>query len=313
MNGQTLTTIPSHVLPAVQRAGRWIRRRPRAGVGIGMVGFILVVAVFAPWIAPFAPNAQDFSPLLRPSAGHWFGTDELGRDVVSRVIYGARISAIVSFAGVGTGAALGVTLGLVAAMRERLIGGLIMRTIDILLAYPGIVLGIAIVALFGPGSTQIALAVAIFNIPVFARLTHGTVLKERSLDYVRATISLGASRSRLALRHLLPNALPAIVPQLSLSLGGGVLIEAALSFLGFGAQPPTPSWGSMLAESRPYLSAAPMFGVLPGIALAIFVVGFNLIGDSLRGRRGVDFGVDRPVTHASQEAQSVPDVPEVLA
>jgi ABC-type dipeptide/oligopeptide/nickel transport system permease subunit len=308
-----LSRAPSGALLAAKASTRWLARRPRAGVGIAMVGGVLVVALFAPLVAPHTPNAQDFQPLLGPRAGNLFGTDDLGRDVFSRVIYGARISVVVSFVGVGAGAAIGVTLGLLAAMRPGVVGGLIMRTMDIFLAYPGIVLGIAIVALFGPGSSQIALGVAVFNVPVFARLTHGSVVKERSLDYARAAISLGASRSRLAFQHLLPNALPAIVPQLSLSLGGGVLIEAALSFLGFGAQPPTPSWGGMLAESRPYLSVAPFFGVLPGLALALFVVGFNLIGDSLRRGRVVDLGDDRSAPHPSEDAHVVPDPPEVLA
>lgn len=254
-----------------------------------MVMIVLLMAILAPWISPYSPNGQNFSPLVPPSLKHLFGTDDLGRDVLSRVIYGARISVMVSFVGVAVGAATGTTLGLIAGLRARFIESGIMRLVDVLLAYPGIILGIGIVALFGPGSNQITVAVAIFNVPIFARLTHSAVQKETALDYVRAAISLGASTWRLAWKHILPNSLPALIPQLSLSLGGGVLIEAALSFLGFGAQPPTASWGAMLFESREYLSNAPMFAIAPGIALAIFVVGFNLIGDAvpaLLARRG---------------------------
>lgn len=254
----------------------------RGVIGCILVAIIVLVAVLAPVIAPYGPNAQDFSPLMPPSAAHWFGTDELGRDVLSRVIYGARVSVLVSFVGVGLGSALGVLLGLVAGLRSGIAETIIMRVVDILLAYPGIVLGIGIVALFGGGNNQVAIAVAVFNVPVFGRLTQSAVLKERNLDYARATVSLGSSQARLAWRHLLPNALPTLLPQFSLSLGGGVLMQAALSFLGFGAQPPAASWGSMLAESRPYLSNAPLFAIAPGLALAIFVIGFNLLGDALR-------------------------------
>lgn len=262
----------------------------RAKAGLIMVVIILLMAILAPWISPHAPNGQDFSPLLPPSLKHPFGTDDLGRDVLSRVIYGSRISVIVSFIGVAVGAAAGTGLGLVAALRPGIAESGIMRLVDILLAYPGIILGIGIVSLFGSGSKQITVAVAVFNVPIFARLTHSAVQKENALDYVRAAVSLGASTRRLAWKHVLPNSLPALIPQLSLSLGGGVLIEAALSFLGFGAQPPTASWGAMLSESRQYLSNAPMFAIAPGIALAIFVVGFNLLGDAapeLLARRGV--------------------------
>lgn len=258
-------------------------RSRRGYVGAAMVGAVLIMAVFAPWLSPYHPNAQNFAPLLPPSFAHPFGTDQLGRDEISRIIYGARVSVIVSFVGVAIGSSLGTILGLVAALKSGAIEALIMRITDILLAYPGIVLGIGIVALLGPGSAQIAIAVAIFNVPLFARLMHGAVLKEKTLEYVQATISLGASKWRLARYHLLPNAFPMVVPQLSLALGGGVLIEAALSFLGFGAQPPTASWGEMLSASRPYLSNAPLLAIVPGLALALFVIGFNLLGDTVRG------------------------------
>lgn len=258
---------------------------PKGLVGFAMISVIVLMAIFAPLIAPYNPNAQNFAPLLPPSASHLFGTDELGRDVLSRIIYGARPSVVVSVVGVSIGSALGVVVGLIAGLRPGILEGAIMRVVDILMAYPGIILGIGIVALFGAGNTQVTVAVAIFNVPVFGRLTQSAVLKEKVLDYSRAVVSLGASQARLARRHLLPNALPALLPQMSLSLGGGVLIQAALSFLGFGAQPPTASWGSMLADSRPYLSSNPLFAIAPGVFLAFFVIGFNLWGDSLSGAR----------------------------
>lgn len=255
---------------------------PSAILGIMSVGVILLVALLAPLLVPHAPNAQDFHPLMPPNGGHLFGTDEFGRDVLSRVIYGSRVSVAVSFAGVGLGVVVGALLGLAAGLRSGVTEMAVMRFVDILLAYPGIILGVGIVALFGAGSSRVTIAVAVINVPIFARLTHSAVLREKSLDYVRAALSLGMTQWRLAFRHLLPNALPSLLPQISLSLGNGVLIAAALSFLGLGTQPPTPSWGAMLAESRPYLIEAPMYAVFPGLALMVFVIGFNLLGDSVR-------------------------------
>ena len=261
--------------------GRYFRGR-RTLTGGAIVLAVVLMAVFAPLLSPHNPNAQLFTPLLPPSSQHFFGTDDLGRGVLSRVIYGARISVIVSLGGVAVGSVVGTFLGLVAALKLGTLETVIMRVVDVLLAFPGIILGITVVVLFGSGNGQVALAVAIFNVPLFARLTHGRVLKEKTLDYVDATISLGASPTRLAWRHLLPNTLPVLLPQLSLAMGGGVLIEAALSFLGFGAQPPAPSWGAMLSASRPYISTSPLLAVFPGLALAFLVIGFNLLGDGIR-------------------------------
>ena len=265
----------------MSRSIRRVFASPTAIVGAIMVLAVLVVAVFAPLIAPHDPNAQDFRPLLSPSVHHLFGTDEFGRDVLSRVIYGSRQSVVVSFIGVGIGVVLGALLGLAAGLRRGVLEAFIMRTADVLLAYPGIILGVAVVALFGVGSSRVTSAIAVVTVPIFTRLAHAAVLREISLDYVPATVSLGATPSRLAFRHLLPNALPTLIPQISLSLGSGVLIEAALSFLGLGAQPPTASWGLMLSESRPYLAVAPLYAIFPGLALVAFVIGFNLVGDAV--------------------------------
>lgn len=258
----------------------------RGLVGASLVGAIIAVAVMAPWISPFDPNEQAFVPLQSPSWAHLVGTDDLGRDLLSRIIYGARVSLAVSLLGVGIGVVAGVLLGLVAAQRSGALGSAIMRGSEIIQAFPGIILAIAVVAVLGPGSTQVAIAIGINSVPFFVRLTHGSILKEMQLDYVASTVSLGARPRRVALQHLLPNGLPAVLPLVSVRLGTGVRAEAALSFLGFGATRPTATWGGLLNAATPYIAYRPWQVIVPGMAIVLLVIGFTLIGDAVQ--RAID-------------------------
>ncbi|MGI8880245.1 MAG: ABC transporter permease [Jatrophihabitans sp.] len=257
--------------------------------GIGVVGIVIVlgwilVALFAPVLAPTDPNIQQAGAQLLPlgSHGHLLGTDELGRDVFSRVLFGARVSIGIGLAAVAVGSVVGMISGMLAGYFGGIVDTLVMRTADITLAYPGILLGVVIVAVLGQGTGQVAVAIAIINIPIFARLARSSVLRERELDYVAAASLAGCSWMRILFRHILPNSLGPLIVQASISVAHAVLIEASLSFLGLGAQPPTASWGSMLNESRSYLSQSWSFAVFPGLALASLLLGLNFLADALR-------------------------------
>lgn len=255
----------------------------RGGLSIAILVAISLTAVFAPYIAPYDPAEQHWRDALSPpSRTYLLGTDDLGRDVLSRLMFGARISLGVGVLAVLLGAVVGITTGLIAGYFRGWSDTLIMRAWDVLLAYPGIIIGIALVAVLGPGPLQVAYALAIVNMPQFARITRASVLQQRELDYVHAARALGATHLRIVLRHVFPNCLGPILVQLSLSMGFAVLLEAALSFIGLGAQPPTPSWGLMLNVSRQYLGEAPWFGIFPGLALAVFLMALNFLADALR-------------------------------
>jgi peptide/nickel transport system permease protein len=268
------------------RWGRSLRRATRnALVVVGLLGAILVVgmAVFADQLAPHPPDEQNFDLIeSRPSAAAVLGTDRFGRDVLSRVIYGARISLYVAItsivASMVVGGALGLTAGYVGGPTDNTIN----RVLDVFFSIPGLLLAVGIAAMRGPGINSAVLAIAIVYTPIFARVMRGPVLAERAKDYVEAVRALGATRVAVALKHILPNVISPFVVQGTVALSQAILIEASLSYLGLSAQPPTPSWGNMLNEGRTYLETAPWISVFPGLAIMITVLAFNLIGDGLR-------------------------------
>jgi peptide/nickel transport system permease protein len=244
---------------------------------------IIVVAIFDDFFAPQGANEQDIANRLEPPSGsHLFGTDDLGRDILSRVILGASVSLKVGFLSVGLAMVVGTVMGLVAGFYGGWRDDVLMRVMDVLFAFPAVLLAIAILAIRGPGTSNTIIAIAIVYVPIFARVTRASVLGVREEVYVRASRSVGASDFRLLTRHVLPNAAPPIIVQASVSLAFAVLAEAALSFLGLGTQPPNPSWGLMLAEGRGYIDLAWWLAFFPGMAIVITVLCFNLLGDGLR-------------------------------
>ncbi|HVL98909.1 MAG TPA: ABC transporter permease [Egibacteraceae bacterium] len=278
--------------PAVQATSR---RREVAGVllrnrlavfGFMVLALLVLAAVLGETIAPYEPNRRSADlaadRLQAPSAAHPFGTDEFGRDVLSRVIVGARVSLQVGFIAVGISLVAGVALGLVAGFYGGRIDDVVMRSMDVLFAFPWILLAIAILAVLGPGIVNAMVAIGVVFTPIFARITRGSVLSVREEVYVRAARSLGANDLRLLRRHVLPNVLAPIIVQTSISLAFAILNEAALSFLGLGVQPPAPSWGRMLAEGRGFIQQAWWMALFPGLAIFFTVLAFNLVGDGLR-------------------------------
>lgn len=264
-------------------AWRRLRRNRAAIAGLLIVGLFAVLAVLAPLVAPYDPIAQDLdAQLLPPSRAHWLGTDDLGRDMLSRIIYGGRTSLTVGIVSVGLALAIGSLLGLLAGFYSGWTESVTMRTMDIMLAFPATLLAIFIVGIRGPGLNNAMLAIGVINIPIFARIVRGSVLRIRTEDFVEAARALGASPGRLISRHVLPNSLAPIIVQATLGVGSAVLEAAGLSFLGLGAQAPTPEWGAMLTNTREFLRDAPWAATFPGIAILLTVVGFNLLGDGLR-------------------------------
>jgi len=249
-----------------------------------MVAVLVVgVAVFAHVIAPHAPDDPNFELIeAPPSHKAWFGTDRLGRDVLSRVIYGSRISLSVALVSIGASMFVGGALGLGAGFTGGAWDNGINRVMDVFFSIPGLLLAVGVAAMRGPGVNSAVLAIAIVYTPVFARVMRGPVLAEREKDYVEAVRALGATRLAVALKHVLPNVLSPFVVQGTVAFSQAVLIEASLSYLGLSAQPPTPSWGNMLNEGRTYLETAPWISVFPGIAIMVTVLAFNLLGDGLR-------------------------------
>ncbi|MGQ0571224.1 MAG: nickel transporter permease [Armatimonadota bacterium] len=282
-----MRTAAAPVMPrstAVRRT-TWHRlwRHPSALAGLLLLSVILLVAVFAPVLTLHSPVRQDLSSALSPpSRAHPFGTDEFGRDILARVMFGARISLTVGLLVVLIAMVGGVLLGLLAGYYGGWTDEVISRAIEILLAFPGFLLALAVLAMLGPSLTNAMLAVAISSMPAFARVVRGTVLSERSRDYVHAARALGCGDSRILLRHLLPNVGSAIFVLATLRVGTAILTTASLSFLGLGAQPPTPEWGAMLAMGRSYIRRAWWLTFFPGLAIALTVLALNLLGDGLR-------------------------------
>jgi peptide/nickel transport system permease protein len=266
-----------------RRALRKLWRRRGAMVGLAFVIFFVLLAVLAPWISPQDPLATSWSAVRKgPSAAHWFGTDEIGRDVLSRVIWGARASLLAGLVSVGISLAIGVPLGLFAGYVGRWSDALISRMTDAMLACPFLILAIALAAFLGPSLTNAMVAIGVAATPVFIRLTRAQVLAVKVEDYIEAARAVGNSHVRIALRHVLPNILPPVIVQGTLAIAAAVIAEASLSFLGLGQQPPAPSWGSMLNTAKNYVENAPWMAIWPGLSIFLLVLSFNLLGDGLR-------------------------------
>jgi peptide/nickel transport system permease protein len=266
-----------------------LKRNPGAIVGFLFVLLFVVCAIFAPWLAPHKPLDQDLSLLGKngippgPSSGHWFGVDTLGRDEFSRILYGARLSLLVGVVSVAVGLSFGIVLGSVAGFFSGWVDTIVMRLMDIMLAIPGLLLAIGIVAALGPGLFHIMIAVGLTQIPIFARLLRGSVLAQKENDFVLAARSTGVPRRKILASHILPNSISPVIVQGTLALATAIIEVAGLSFLGLGDQNPArPEWGAMLTETNQYLQAAPWLAIIPGLAIVVSALGFNLIGDALR-------------------------------
>jgi peptide/nickel transport system permease protein len=254
-----------------------------AAVGLSIVALLVICAVGAPWISPYDPNRQRLLEALQPpSADHLLGTDENGRDVLSRILYGTRVSLAAGIFSVSIALCLGVTSGLVSGYFGGKVDHIVMRCMDALLAFPTLVLALAITATLGPGLRNAMIAIGIVGTPIFARLTRGQVLSVREREFVEAARTLGARHGRIMLHHILPNVMAPLIVQISLSVAVAILAEATLSFLGLGVQPPEPSWGSMVSRGKDYLDMAPWLAFAPGGAILLAVMGFNFVGDAVR-------------------------------
>jgi peptide/nickel transport system permease protein len=259
------------------------RRTPAIVVGLAIVTLLVLVAALAPLVAPYDPLFQDYNAVFQPpDAQHLLGTDNLGRDILTRLMYGARVSLLVGVISVGIATLLGVAMGLVAGYFGGWADDLIMRFSDAMYAFPALLLILAIAAALGPSIGNAMLAIGVVAAPAYARLLRGQVLSLRELDFVTAARALGVGHLRIMLRHILPNGLAPIIVAGSLSVSDAILTEATLSFLGVGVPPPTPSWGSMLQVGFQYISQAPWLSVYPGMAIFVVVLGFNVFGDGLR-------------------------------
>lgn len=252
-------------------------------IGLGIVIFFIILAIIAPVIAPYSFKEQDLTKrLLAPSSEHWFGTDDFGRDIFSRVVYGARISLWVGFFSVLGSVVLGTALGIISGYYGRWVDAIISRIFDIMLAFPSILLAIAVVAILGPSLQNALIAIAVINIPNFGRLVRSKVLSVKQEEYIMAARAVGMKDSRILFRHILPNSISPVIVQATLAIATAIIEAAALGFLGMGAQAPTPEWGKMLSDSKQYLMQAPWTLFFPGMAIMLTVLGFNLMGDGLR-------------------------------
>ena len=278
-------TLPSVAAAAAPRTHPWRRllRRPSAALGLAVIAFFVVLALLAPAIAPYDPLATAWGAIRKaPSAAHWFGTDEIGRDVLSRVIFGARASLLAGVVSVVISLSIGVPIGLLAGYAGGKVDMLISRLTDAVLACPFLILAIALAAFLGPSLTNAMIAIGVSATPVFIRLTRGQTLAIKAEDFVLAARAIGNPPWRIAVRHVLPNAFPALIVQATLAIAAAVIAEASLSFLGLGQQPPAPSWGSMLNTAKNYVDNAPWMAIWPGLSIFLLVLSFNLVGDGLR-------------------------------
>jgi len=268
---------------AARRALRRLLRRKGAVLGLTIIALFVAAAVLAPWIAPYDPTAQSWTLVRKPPSWlHWLGTDEVGRDTLSRIIFGARASLLAGVISVCIAVGIGVPLGLTAGYLGGFVDGLLSRLVDAMLACPYLILAIALAAFLGPSLGNAMIAIGIATTPIFVRLTRGQVMAVKVEDFVEAARMVGNPRWRIAVVHILPNILPALAVQASLSIAAAIIAEASLSFLGLGQQPPDPSWGSMLNAAQRFLSNAPWLAIFPGLAIFLTVMSFNLLGDGLR-------------------------------
>jgi peptide/nickel transport system permease protein len=277
-----IDALPREASPG-RRALRRLAKRRAALVGLVVVLSFIAIAILAPWLAPYDPLATSWSAVRKaPSAAHWFGTDEIGRDVLSRVIYGARASLLAGVVSVSIALSLGIPVGLLAGYAGRWVDALISRITDAMLATPFLILAIALAAFLGPSLTNAMIAIGISATPIFIRLTRAQVLSVKVEDYIEAARAVGNPHVRIAFRHILPNVIPPLIVQSTLAIAAAVIAEASLSFLGLGQQPPAPSWGSMLNTAKNYIDNAPWMAVWPGLSIFLLVLSFNLVGDGLR-------------------------------
>ncbi len=277
-----ITKEAAHESPGA-RAWRRLVKRKSAVLGLAVVALFVLVAVLAPLIAPYDPAQQGWTSIRKPpSLQHWFGTDESGRDVFSRVVFGARASLLAGVVSVSIALGLGVPIGLLAGYGGRWIDAVIGRITDAMLACPFLILAIALAAFLGPSLQNAMIAIGLTTTPIFVRLTRGQVMAVKVEDYVEAARAVGNPPVRIAVKHILPNILPALIVQATISIATAIIAEASLSFLGLGQQPPAPSWGSMLNTAQRFLNNAVWMAIWPGLAIFLAVLSFNLLGDGLR-------------------------------
>jgi len=266
-----------------QRAGAPVFANPLNVTALVLIGAFAICAVLAPIVAPYDPLAQALGSRLEPpSPQHWLGTDQLGRDIASRLLYGARISLVIGIVVVALAGIFGTLVGLVAGYAGGLVDETLMRVTEVFLAFPPLILAMAIAGALGPSLTNAIIAIAAVTWAVYARLTRGQLLSLRRREFVEAARAIGASRGRILARHLLPNALAPLMVQASFDMGGAIISAAGLSFIGFGAQPPTPEWGVMISEGRNFISTQLWLSLFPGLAILLAVGSFNVLGDGLR-------------------------------
>lgn len=287
MTAQTAPLAPAPATETIETPGRraWrrLKRRKGAMAGLAVIAVVVLAAIFAPWIAPYDPIQQSWSAVRKaPSAAHWFGTDEVGRDVLARILYGARASLLAGVMSVGIAIGVGVPVGLLAGYVGGVVDAVISRITDAMLACPFLILAIALAAFLGPSLTNAMIAIGVTATPIFVRLTRGQVLAMKSEDYVEAARAVGNPHWRIAVRHILPNVMPQLLVQATLTVATAIIAEASLSFLGLGQQPPAPSWGSMLNTAQRFLANAPWMAIFPGLAIFVTVLSFNLLGDGFR-------------------------------
>ncbi|HLQ83099.1 MAG TPA: nickel transporter permease [Pseudogracilibacillus sp.] len=259
------------------------KKNKRAVIGFFITLFFIAVATLAPWLSPYNPfeyNLQD--ALQSPNAKHFLGTDQFGRDTLTRIIYGSRYSLAIGFIGVGLAIFIGVILGTIAGYFEGIIDVVIMRIIDIFMAFPGFLLALAIVSILGPSIFNLMLAISIFSIPVFARIMRGEVLSVKNNEFIESSKSMGAKHFFIIINHVIPNCMSSVIVLASMRIATAILAASGLGFLGLGAQPPSPEWGSLLSEGRDYIGTANHLTTFPGLCIMLVVVGLNMFGDGLR-------------------------------